>query len=291
MALRDERRIRQTVEAGRFYDGDPLRLRRELMETERRVRQQDALTASVPRALIAPHAGYCFSLATAMRAVLPAAAGHYRRVLLLAPSHYFAFSGAAVSRCEALATPFGTLEADPAGAEQLAASPDISVREEVLAREHAVEVELPLLHYALGEVTVLPVVCGGLDAASLARLAEALLPMWGDDTLLFVSSDFTHYGRSFGYLPFVENVAENLRKLDGEAARHIAARDRAGFARYLAETGATICGAMPILLLLSMLDAADPERKRTGTVAGAANSGDLTGDWSHCVGYVSIVFP
>ena len=73
MALRDERRIRQTVEAGRFYDGDPLRLRRELMETERRVRQQDTLTSSVPRAVIAPHAGYCFSLETAMRAVLPAA--------------------------------------------------------------------------------------------------------------------------------------------------------------------------------------------------------------------------
>ena len=290
MAMRDERRIRRAVEAGRFYDGDPLRLRREMMETERTVRQQGGMSDSIPRAVIVPHAGYCFSLATAMTAILPAAARQYRRVLLLAPGHYIGFSGLAVSRCEGLATPFGVLETDPAGAERLAAVPGCAFREDVMAREHAVEVELPLLHYAWGDITVLPVVCGALQPAMLPPLAQALTAEWQDDTLVVVSSDFTHYGRSFGYVPFDRDVPEQLRRLDDRAARRIAGRDRAGFAALLAETGATICGAMPILLLLTMLDLVDPERKRTGTITSTANSGEITGNWQHCVGYTAIAF-
>ena len=74
-----------------------------------------------------------------------------------------------------------------------------------------------------------------------------------DRTALVVSSDFTHYGPNFGYVPFRTNVAENLRQLDGGAMEKILAGDPDGFAAYCEDTGATICGQDAIGVLLRML--------------------------------------
>jgi len=100
-----------------------------------------------------------------------------------------------------------------------------------------------------------------------------------------VSSDFTHYGRDFGYVPFQTDIKENLAKLDGDAVAHILAKDTAGFEKYLAKTGATICGRVPIRVMLRILP---PDA--VGKQLTYYTSGDVTGVWSSCVSYVSLVF-
>jgi hypothetical protein len=74
-----------------------------------------------------------------------------------------------------------------------------------------------------------------------------------EHTALVVSSDFTHFGPNFGYMPFRTNVEDNLRQLDGGAVEKIIAGDANGFATYCDETGATICGQDSIGVLLRML--------------------------------------
>ena len=103
-----------------------------------------------------------------------------------------------------------------------------------------------------------------------------------EDTLVVISSDFTHYGRSFGYVPFEQEVPENLRQLDHGAMEQIVAKDLSGFYAYLRHTGATICGQSPIAVLLAML----PDDARVQPLT-YRTSGELTGDWSHCVSYYS----
>ena len=50
---------------------------------------------------------------------------------------------------------------------------------------------------------------------------------------------------------------QSIEALDRQAMDLIEAQDAAGFARYMAETRNTICGAAPIAVLLRMLAAAN----------------------------------
>ena len=104
-------------------------------------------------------------------------------------------------------------------------------------------------------------------------------------TIVAASSDFTHYGRRFGYVPFEGNVRENLRKLDTGAIDFILKKNCSAFLTYVEETGATICGATPIALLLHMLP---PESR--GALLSYYTSGDILGDYNDTVSYASIVF-
>jgi AmmeMemoRadiSam system protein B len=73
------------------------------------------------------------------------------------------------------------------------------------------------------------------------------------DDLLVVSSDFTHYGSRYDYLPFHTDISANVRKLDSEAFEHLSDDDLDGFIKFKQRTHDTICGYYPCLLLLSML--------------------------------------
>ena len=106
-----------------------------------------------------------------------------------------------------------------------------------------------------------------------------------DETLVVASSDFTHYGRNFGYVPFTENIPEQLKKLDMGAYKYIADLDSAGFLDYRCRTGTTICGYVPIAILLSMLD-----KPTEVKLLKYATSGEITGDFSNSVSYLSIAF-
>jgi MEMO1 family protein len=79
---------------------------------------------------------------------------------------------------------------------------------------------------------LVPVTLGQLDDESRDGVAAALAPLMDETTALVVSSDFTHYGPNFGYVPFRTNVEANLRALDGGAIAKILAGDAAGFAAY-----------------------------------------------------------
>jgi hypothetical protein len=116
-----------------------------------------------------------------------------------------------------------------------------------------------------------------------ATLAEAL---WSPDTLWVISSDFTHYGENFDYVPFRKDVPKALEDLDRGAIDRILKLDTAGFQEYVERTGATICGRLPIALLLAGLE-------RTGgkcqcQLIEYTNSGRQTRDYDHCVSYASI---
>ena len=70
--------------------------------------------AATPKALVAPHAGYVYSGAVAGAAyrLLTRSRGKVSRVVLLGPSHRFAFSGMAATSASAYETPLGVVPID-----------------------------------------------------------------------------------------------------------------------------------------------------------------------------------
>src|SRR5262249_23832053 len=145
---------------------------------------------------------------------------------------------------EAQRTPIGTVPFDLPVLAALRDSPVVRADDGAFAPEHALEAEIPFLQRALGgEVPIVPVLLGGGATSETAlRLAADLAPLVDERTLVVVSSDFTHYGPRFGYVPFSDDVPRRVEALDRGAVDAIAAGDGPAFRRYVDDTGATICG-------------------------------------------------
>ena len=283
--------IRKPYFDGQFYESDENKLRNYLTEivgkeliTER--------TSSHVRAVILPHAGYIFSAQTAIKTLLKAVEGNYSRILVIAPSHRIPFRGIALSEFDTYRTPLGDIPVDMESVANIEGTGNdyIEYMSDAHEREHSLEVQLPLVQHFFNDFKLIPIINGLIDKESARHIALALRDWWREDILWVISSDFTHYGRSFNYVPFHKDIKENLRKLDLSAVKLILDGDLEGFSKYLHKTRATICGCGAIQILLAVLELVSEENEFEAELVHYTTSGDLTLDYSQCVSYAGIAF-
>ena len=275
--------MRRSPIAGSWYPDDPTELREMVVAMLARA-EADALAAQ-PRALIAPHAGIQFSGQAAACAFSTLQGRSIDRVVLLGPSHYQAFQGLAVSAVDGYETPLGVVPVDQDAAARLRRHPQCSGPADAEIPEHSLEMQLPFLQTVLGDFTLLPLVVGDVGADACRSIADVLRPFISDTTVVVASSDFTHYGRRFGYVPFHDEIRANLKRLDGGAIDLILQRDLVGLFAYVERTGATICGIRPIGILLALLP-----QTATGRMLAYYTSGDIMHDYTDVVSYAAIGF-
>jgi AmmeMemoRadiSam system protein B len=258
--------VRPPAVAGMFYPGD----RDELATTVDQLLAEASQTpGETPKALVVPHAGYVYSgpIAATAYTRLRDAAPHLRRVVLLGPAHRVWLQGLALPAAEGLETPLGILPVDGEGAAAVARLPQVSSYARPHAQEHSLEVQLPFLQRVLPGVPVVPLVVGD---ASAEQVAEVLELLWGgDDTLILISSDLSHY-----------LTYDEARVMDRGTADRILALD----AEHLDTDMA--CGAIPMSGLLL----AARRRGLRAQELDVRNSGDTAGDRSRVVGYGSFAF-
>ncbi len=179
--------------AGSFYPGEQNALRRTVQELLDEARASFAPSADRPKALIVPHAGYVYSGPVAARGFVRAEpnAEAIERVVLLGPSHHVAFDGLAVPTSDAFESPLGRVRIDETLRRRALELDFVHALDAPHRAEHALEVQLPFLQAILGSFSVLPIVVGFATASEVRILLDAL---WGgDETLIVVSSDLSHY--------------------------------------------------------------------------------------------------
>jgi AmmeMemoRadiSam system protein B/AmmeMemoRadiSam system protein A len=279
--------VRPAAVAGFWYPGDKARLG---AYVDGLLNGEDHAGGSQGqvRALIAPHAGYRYSGAVAGAAYRLLRGHKFNRVLLLGPSHHGSFHGLSIAAVTHYETPLGRIPLDLDAVRQLRASDLVTADPAAHREEHSLEMQLPLLQRALQPGwQLVPVLVGQLLPEDYPAAAELLRPLLDDNTLVVVSSDFTHYGPRFGYLPFPDDAdtPARLEALDSGSLGYILDKNPQGFLDYKKRTGTTICGYQPVALLLHLLPA-DSE----GELVTYATSGQLTGDFGNSVSYMSIVF-
>jgi AmmeMemoRadiSam system protein B/AmmeMemoRadiSam system protein A len=236
-------------------------------------------------AMILPHAGYRFSGQIAVRAI-KTADKKYERIIVIGPSHTtYMEEMLSVPRVTHYETPLGEIPLDVVFIEKLLEYPVFRSLPYAHKTEHSVQIELPLLQYHCKGFKLVPIVAGQCSLETISKAGSILKSLVDEQTLVIASSDFVHYGPRFSYVPFRENVAEQIKKVDMGAYEHIADLDCKGFVNYKQATGATICGYVPIAILLSML-----EKPAKSHLIEYATSGGLTGDYKHSVSYLSVVF-
>jgi len=272
--------VRPAAVAGQFYPGNPAKLRRMV---ENFLREVNAPAASAcgaeanslrrrpaPKAVIAPHAGYIYSgpVAASAYAQLAPARDTVKRVVLFGPSHYVSFDGLAATGAAAFRTPLGTVPVDTVAVRDLCSRlPQVSVRDDAHADEHALEVQLPFLQVVLADFKIIPLLVGEASDDEVAVVIEAL---WGgDETRIVISSDLSHY-----------HDYATAQQTDAETARAIESLDWKKLRDDLA------CGCRPICGLLS----AAKERGMRCRTVDLRNSGDAAGDRDRVVGYGAFVF-
>jgi len=257
--------IRPAAVAGSFYPGDPSALAAEVTSHVAAAREGDPRP---PKAIIAPHAGYMYSgpIAGSAYARIAPLAGTVRRVVLAGPAHRVYVPGVAVPTALEFATPLGAVALDREAIEGLRSLPFVEVSDRAHALEHSLEVHLPFLKAVLGDFRLVPLVVGDAAPGQMAALFEAL---WGgEETLIVVSSDLSHY------LPY-----EAARRRDGGTAKAILGLD----ATLVPEDA---CGAAPINGLL----AAARRRGLEAELLDLRNSGDTAGSRDRVVGYGAFAF-
>jgi AmmeMemoRadiSam system protein B/AmmeMemoRadiSam system protein A len=276
-------RVRESALAGSWYPGDPKALRQTvdgLLDAATTVGRTGEI-----RALMVPHAGYAYSGKTAAAAFALVRGRHYERVIVLAPSHFSAFKGLSIADVDAYATPLGEIPMDREAVAALRKSKLVRTDPTAHLREHSIEIELPLLQRALAPGwKLVPILVGELEEGDYPVAADLLRPVADEHTLVVVSSDFTHYGPRFGYMPFApdDRVAQEIQGLDEGAIEQILARDGPGLLKYQAKTGITVCGYRALALLLYLLPPDAHVERLAYTTSGA-----LTGDWLNSVSYAA----
>ena len=259
-------RIRNTNVAGLFYPADP----QELDHLVRSYLGGDSqrLTGRI-KALVAPHAGYQYSgaIAGTAFATLAPTSDTISRVVLLGPSHRIPFHGLAYSDADAFATPLGQVPIDKDGLSSLRGLPFVNQLEAAFDGEHCLEVELPFLQTQLDSFTLIPLLVGDADADMVATVLERL---WGgDETLIVVSSDLSHYQAYDSAKRTDSHTSEAIEALRPEAIDHNCA-----------------CGCYP---LNGLLTAAKRHGLRAETL-DLRNSGDTAGPKDQVVGYGAYAF-
>jgi len=282
--------VRPSAIAGSWYPADPMQLGAILDQLLAEATPPKAAPdPATVRALLLPHAAYAYSGKVAVQGVALLRRRHLKRVIVLAPAHWAPdLHGLSIAGVSAYQTPLGEVSLDQDAVASLRRSPLVSSHPQAHRREHSIEIQLPLLQRAWHPGwTLVPILVGQMSEQDYRDAAELLRPLLDPDTVVLVSSDFTHYGTRFNYQPFAPtgSVAERLRALDMGAYEYITKRDPQGFDRYHDQTGITICGFGPIMVLLHLLPP-----NTTATLLDYATSGALTGSYENSVSYLAAAF-
>lgn len=269
-------RVQGPAVAGAFYPADAQEL---AAVVDRLLAQAPDLGIPGLRALVCPHAGYAFSGPVAAAAYRQVRGRDFRRAIVLGPSHYASFDGAAIPGAEACRTPLGDLRIPPGARDwggPIRPDPPCRVEAPAWAKaearptpftyEHSVEVQLPFLQKVLPGCEVVPLLLGRTDPAALARTLASHVD---EHTLVIASSDLSHY-----------LTYDRGRSLDQACVAAICDLDPARMARQEA------CGKGPILTLLHLA-------RRMGWKArllDLRSSGDAGAGRDSVVGYAAIAF-
>ena len=253
--------IREPAVAGMFYPAEANELATVVQHYLAGATPQPG---PVPKAIIAPHAGYIYSGPVAASAYIQLIPAKFtiKRVVLLGPSHRVPLHGLAASSATQFATPLGLIPVDTQSIEKIAALPQVSINDQAHRQEHSLEVHLPFLQQVLDEFTLVPLVVG---QTSPEDVHQVLAELWGGtETLIVISSDLSHYHEYSVAQQLDQKTSQAIEQLDYKHIRYESA-----------------CGRDP---LNGLLHIARQFGMQARTI-DLRNSGDTAGSHDQVVGY------
>ena len=277
--------MRYAAVAGTFYPSDSAKLKELISNCFKK-------GAGLPKArdnnkeikaVISPHAGFVYSGVCASFAYKTIAESKFPDVFIILGTNHQSFDTCLCD--EDFETPLGIVKNDKEFSKALNES-GVLLDNDIHADEHSIEVQLPFLQTVFNsDIKIVPILVSQ-DFEGLAERIVSVAKKLRRSFIVIASSDFTHYGANYDFVPFEDDVKKNLYKLDKDAIDFILKLDDKGFIEYVKKTGATICGFLPITVLIRICRLI---KAKDAKLMNYYTSGDVVGDYSNAVGYAAIV--
>ena len=221
------------------------------------------------KAMIVPHAGYIYSGQIASDAFRQIE--NYKnieRVIVIGPSHHEYMTNFGLSRADLWQTPLGQAQLDKYFINKLESFDEFDFNDNALQEEHSIEVQIPFLQYVLkNNWKLIPILAGQVEDVDIKTTAKNLNEILDDKTLIVISSDLSHYYKKETAEKLDQKCIDSLKTLEFDSK-------------------CEACGEIGIKLLFEIAKLNNWKSK----LIKYADSGDITGDNSQVVGYMSAIF-
>lgn len=279
-------KIRRPSQAGMFYAGTTQALKAQIEQCFTHKLGPGRLPKATERnlqsivGLICPHAGYIYSGPVAAHAYYNLATdGKPDTVVLLGPNHTGHGSALALMMEGVWCTPLGDVEIDTTTSNLiLKESSIIDVDDSAHAYEHSIEVQLPFLQYLYDSSFKFVPICFLMQDLESSRdvgraVAKALS---GKNGLVIASTDMTHY-----------EPHERAEQKDRIAISAAMEMDEKLYYSTVETHSISTCGYGPVIAAITASKLLGAKKAQ---LLCYKTSGDITGDLSSVVGYVTISF-
>ena len=275
--------VREPVAEG-FYPGNARILK---LMLEKLFKDTEKTTDREVIGLIAPHAGYLYSGKTAAKAYAQIEK-RYDAVILLGPDHTGMAEAVSIST-EPWITPLGEIDIDATLAKKIISKSDIIIEDNAAhTYEHSIEVQLPFLQHRLKNLKIVPIIIptDNTDLDTLQKIADTISKATEGKKVLFIaSSDLTHLGKGYNFVPVEKDELEWIKDTDNTIMQKITELDEIQTLNKARET--TVCGSHPIAILIMIMKNKKIDR---GTLIDYTTSYEVSKNKDAIVGYGGIVF-
>jgi hypothetical protein len=257
--------VREPVVAGQFYPAEKVNLTNNLNMFYNNLAKVDIGDI---KAIIVPHAGYAFSGQVASTA-FKQLDNKYNKVFLIAANHNnkVNFNGISINDVDYYKTPLGNVKVSSIAKKLL--KKDLFSYVKGAHTMHMIEVELPFLQLIFSEFEIIPMITGKMSYEDIKKTVDYMIDYYDENTLFVFSIDFSHYYPYDQAMSLDSYCINSLMYLDKQKIK-----------------SCTTDGNNVLLIVqeLSKRLSLKPQ------LLDYKNSGDITGDKSRVVGYVSMVF-
>ena len=285
--------IRKPAVSGLFYESNPEQLKKTIencfthklgigkIPTLNKVNNKEDIENNQGLiSIIAPHAGYVFSLPTASHSYYHLVTnGFPETFIIISPNHTGFGEEISVFNEGKWITPLGEVEVDSQFANKLIDNSNIAKGDySAHIKEHGIEVQLPVLQYFSNDFKIVPIVISNQNPETSKDIAQSIIKTYNQlDTSISViaSTDLSHFNNQDIAISEDNIIIDDIKNMD-----------EVNLFRDVLYNHITMCGYGPVMasILISKYF------NKTAHILKHTSSGDISGDYSSVVGYCSGIF-
>jgi AmmeMemoRadiSam system protein B len=260
---------RKLAVSGQFYPSEQSELQRYLEHFNNVLKHNNITVDSSlkPKAIIVPHAGYIYSGFTANIAYryIPQ---DIKNIIVIGPSHKFAFEGASVALYDTYPTPFGELQINKQLSNKLQEQFEFIHFYDEVHCEHSTETQFPFIKYYQGDKKVVELIYSRCEYEKISQVIEMLLK--DPKNFIVISTDLSHF-----------YSLDEAKKKDTQCLQAIQQNDISAF-----NSECEACGLIGVKALVQVTSKLQLHSK----LLDYRTSADTSKDISSVVGYTSFLF-
>lgn len=266
--------IRPSTLAGQWYQADPQKLKTSIQKYLK-TSESSNISGNIA-AIVVPHAGHTWSGEVAAAAYKKVMRHAYERIFILCPNHRVPVHGVAGVSVDAFETPLGQVNVDRESTAALTADGTVHIDDAAHRFEHAIEIQLPFLQVVFEShmPSIIPLIVGDLSTQDAAHFADIMRKQLDGKTLILISSDFLHYGESYGYVPFGRPVQPQISLYDERTYHALESLNADTFEYYAEENPHAACGINALRVLMHIFQNTDAKMFKLAYDTSGRKSGD-----------------